>query len=101
MAKQTYALEPGGPKRLEISWKYGFKDTTITFDGAPVGVIDPVNKRHSFIVYFPIIRMKSFNRYFAPDPIIGCCMQSLMLCCNPNRFASIEQGVEAGFVISH
>ena len=40
MAKQTYALEPGGPKRLEISWKYGFKDTTITFDGAPVGVIN-------------------------------------------------------------
>lgn len=39
MPKQTYALEPGGPKRLEISWKAFWKDTIIQLDGGPVGAI--------------------------------------------------------------
>ncbi|MBA4385409.1 MAG: hypothetical protein C0410_11785 [Anaerolinea sp.] len=39
MAKQSYSLEPGGPKRLEISWKGFFKNTTIIMDGMPLGTI--------------------------------------------------------------
>lgn len=39
MPKQSYALEPGGPKRLQVSWKSFFKDTTITLDGVVVGNI--------------------------------------------------------------
>lgn len=39
MPKQSFALEPGGEKRLEVSWKGIWKDVTVTFDGAPVGVI--------------------------------------------------------------
>jgi len=39
MAKQSYSLEPGGPKRLEISWKGFFKNTTITLDGMLLGTI--------------------------------------------------------------
>lgn len=33
MPKQTYALETGGPKRLEVSWKGLYKDLTIALDG--------------------------------------------------------------------
>ena len=39
MPKQKYALEERGEKRLEISWKALWKDTTIKLDGNPVGVI--------------------------------------------------------------
>lgn len=39
MPKQIFALEPGGPKRLQVSWKSFFKDTTITLDGVLVGTI--------------------------------------------------------------
>jgi hypothetical protein len=39
MPKQSYALEPGGPKRLQVSWKSFFKDTVITLDGVVVGSI--------------------------------------------------------------
>ena len=39
MAKQTYAFETGGPKRLVMDWKYGYKDTTIYVDGELVGKI--------------------------------------------------------------
>lgn len=39
MPKQSYALEPGGPKRLEVSWKGFFKNTTITLDGVLLGTI--------------------------------------------------------------
>lgn len=39
MPKKSYALEPGGPKRLEVSWKGFFKNTTITLDGIVLGVV--------------------------------------------------------------
>jgi len=39
MAKQSYSFDPGGPKRLEMSWKGAFKETTLVVDGVPVGVI--------------------------------------------------------------
>ena len=39
MAKQSYSLEPGGPKRLEIQWKGFFKNTTIALDGVTLGII--------------------------------------------------------------
>jgi hypothetical protein len=37
MAKMAYALEPGGPKRLEISWKGMYKDFTVKLDDEVVG----------------------------------------------------------------
>ena len=37
MAKLTYALEPGGPKRLEISWKGMYKNFTVKLDEEVVG----------------------------------------------------------------
>lgn len=39
MPSQTFALEQGGPKRLEISWKAFWKEITIRMDGSLVGVI--------------------------------------------------------------
>ena len=39
MPKQTYALEKNGPKRLELSWKMGWKDLTVKFDDREIGVI--------------------------------------------------------------
>lgn len=39
MPKQSYALEAGGPKRLELSWKGFFKNMTITLDGMPLGTV--------------------------------------------------------------
>ena len=44
MAKQSYALEVGGPKRLEISWKGAWKNTTIQLDGNVIGVVDGQKK---------------------------------------------------------
>lgn len=37
MPKQTFALEQGGPKRLEIAWSGMFKNVQVTLDGLPVG----------------------------------------------------------------
>ena len=39
MAKQTYAFETGGPQRLLMDWKYGYRDVTIYVDGELVGKI--------------------------------------------------------------
>lgn len=39
MPKQSFALEAGGEKRLEISWKGIYKDVTVSVDGNPIGVI--------------------------------------------------------------
>lgn len=39
MPKQSYALEPGGEKRLEMSWKRGWKEISISLDGKQIGVI--------------------------------------------------------------
>jgi hypothetical protein len=39
MPKQSYALEQGGPKRLEVSWKGLYKETTITLDGMQLGMV--------------------------------------------------------------
>jgi len=37
MPKQMYALEPGGPKQLEISWKGMWKDFTVKLDDQVIG----------------------------------------------------------------
>lgn len=37
MQKMTYALEPGGPKRLEVSWNAMWKDFTVKVDDRVVG----------------------------------------------------------------
>ena len=39
MPKQSFALEAGGEKRLEVSWKGLYKDVTVSLDGNSVGVI--------------------------------------------------------------
>lgn len=39
MPKQSFALEAGGEKRLEISWKGLYKDVTVSLDGNSVGII--------------------------------------------------------------
>ena len=39
MPKQQLALDPGGPKRLVISWKGMWKSLTVSLDGRELGVI--------------------------------------------------------------
>lgn len=39
MPKQRFALEEGGEKRLEVSWKGLYKDVTVSLDGNPIGVV--------------------------------------------------------------
>ena len=39
MPKQAFALEPGGEKRLEVTWKRGFEKLFVWFDGRVVGFI--------------------------------------------------------------
>ena len=39
MPKQTYAIEPGGPKRLSVTWKGLYKEMTLSFDDNVVGTI--------------------------------------------------------------
>ncbi len=39
MAKQSFALEPGGQKRLEVAWKWQYKNTTVSLDGRALGTI--------------------------------------------------------------
>lgn len=40
MPKKSYALEVGGQKRLEISWKGVWKNTTIQLDGDVIGIMN-------------------------------------------------------------
>lgn len=37
--KQSFALEPGGPKRLQVSWGLAWKEFTVRLDGQVVGTI--------------------------------------------------------------
>jgi hypothetical protein len=39
MPTQRYALEPNGAPRLEVSWKWNFKDVVVKLDGIEVGRI--------------------------------------------------------------
>ncbi len=39
MAKQSYALEAGGQKRLDVAWSGIYRNVTVSLDGAQVGVI--------------------------------------------------------------
>jgi len=39
MPKLRLALEPGGPKRLEISWQRGWTDFRVLFDGKELGAV--------------------------------------------------------------
>ncbi len=39
MPTTTFAIEPGGPKRLEVRWTGPYQDVAIHFDGAQVGAI--------------------------------------------------------------
>jgi hypothetical protein len=40
MPKQQYALEQGGPKRLEISWTGIWRNFTVRLDGQVVGTVE-------------------------------------------------------------
>lgn len=40
MPSQSYALGPGLPKQLEISWSVGWRDLVVRFDGREVGRLD-------------------------------------------------------------
>jgi len=42
MPKMKYALEKGGPKRLEISYKGNWKDFTVLLDGNIIGTITDI-----------------------------------------------------------
>src|SRR5262245_2263132 len=43
MPEKSYAIEPGGPPRLSVSWHGRYKDFQIAFDGAPVGSFEDSN----------------------------------------------------------
>lgn len=36
MPQKSFALDPGGPERLEVSWQGAFKSLTLGLDGQPV-----------------------------------------------------------------
>ena len=40
MPKKTFALEKGGPERLEVEWRGNFKDLEVRLDGVLVGSFD-------------------------------------------------------------
>lgn len=40
MPKNSFALEAGAPKRLELSWGFAWSNFTVSFDGQEVGRID-------------------------------------------------------------
>jgi hypothetical protein len=40
MGKRSYALEPNGPQRLEISWQRSYKNLSILLDGHLIGVFN-------------------------------------------------------------
>ena len=40
MPEKNFALEPGGPERLSLSWSGNFKDMSLTLDGQPLGSFD-------------------------------------------------------------
>ncbi len=54
MPKQSFALEAGEEKRLEISWKGLWKEVTISLDGNSIGVI-PDQKALSAGQEFPLL----------------------------------------------
>ncbi len=37
MPSKKYALEAGGPERVEVDWEGAFKNLTVSFDGTPLG----------------------------------------------------------------
>ena len=39
MPKKSFALEPAGEQRLDVSWTRGWNDVTISLDGNSIGVI--------------------------------------------------------------
>ena len=39
MTKRSYSFEPGGPKRLELSWKGFYKNMTLKLDGIQIGEV--------------------------------------------------------------
>ncbi|MCC7386214.1 MAG: hypothetical protein IT384_30505 [Deltaproteobacteria bacterium] len=39
MPKRGFALVPGGPKRLELAWSFGWKNMEVRLDGTLVGTI--------------------------------------------------------------
>jgi len=44
MAKVKYALEKGGPKRLEVSWKGNWNEITVRLDGSLIGSIADIEQ---------------------------------------------------------
>lgn len=43
MPRRKFAIEPGGQKRLEVSWGRNFSNTRVTLDGQPIGA--PVERK--------------------------------------------------------
>jgi hypothetical protein len=54
MAKRRFALEPGGPKRLELSWGGFWKNFQVTLDGALVDTVEGGQKRLKEGVELPL-----------------------------------------------
>lgn len=53
MPSKKYALEAGGPERVEVDWEGAFKNLTVTFDGASVGSFESakdIEKTQSFVL---------------------------------------------------
>jgi hypothetical protein len=40
MPTKKFAIDPGGPERLSVSWHGNFKDFEIAFDDQPVGSLE-------------------------------------------------------------
>ncbi|WNG17790.1 hypothetical protein [Cystobacter fuscus] len=54
MAKKTFALEPGGPQRLVLSWGMFWKNFQATLDGKPLGTVTGGQKELKKGVEFPL-----------------------------------------------
>jgi hypothetical protein len=54
MPKKSFALEVGGPERLEVSWRGAFKDVAVSLDGLPVATFaDPKELKQPQAVVLP------------------------------------------------
>ena len=71
MPKNSYALEAGGEKRLEVSWKGMYNNVTVSLDGNEVGVI-PDSKALSAGQEFRLvdgstIKVRLVNKFLSPE----------------------------------
>ncbi len=71
MAKQSFALEAGGQKRLEVSWKGLYKNIAVALDGNAIGMIPDqktLQKGQEFrLVDGSTIKVQLVNKFYSTE----------------------------------